>query len=286
MDTKPIKLTDFLQFDEPENAKLKFNIRPGDSSRPAWDLLLRDDPAWLGMLTWKTLRKHNMGKRQYLFAFAQYPYGPEYYIFGGLYRVSTQVPDEYDCHGYDVELMDRYSEYAKRLIIRINRPFAYNELYLRNYENVQEQLDPIVYEVRRCAALGVFPGYEEVCLTHHELESIVRNDEPEWHNNLSNVQAVYVITNRKDGRLYVGSATGDGGLWQRWSSYASTDDPTGGNKELVALRNERGAQYLVDNFQYSILEIFDKRTNPDTVRFRESYWKNALDTRAHGLNAN
>lgn len=33
-------------------------------------------------------------------------------------------------------------------------------------------------------------------------------------------------------------------------------------------------------------EIFNKRTAPNTVLDRESYWKDVLDTRAHGLNDN
>lgn len=42
----------------------------------------------------------------------------------------------------------------------------------------------------------------------------------------------------------------------------------------------------MNNFQYSILEIFDKKTRDDTILQRETFWKLALDSRAHGLNAN
>ncbi|WCD93819.1 hypothetical protein [Microbacterium sp. nov. GSS16] len=42
----------------------------------------------------------------------------------------------------------------------------------------------------------------------------------------------------------------------------------------------------MDNFSYSILEIFDPKTRADTILTRESFWKNALDSRAHGMNWN
>lgn len=64
------------------------------------------------------------------------------------------------------------------------------------------------------------------------------------------------------------------------------DDPTGGNKEMIELRNKYGAEYITSNFSYSILEIFDKKTSRDTVLSRESYWKGVLRTIEFGMNDN
>jgi len=61
---------------------------------------------------------------------------------------------------------------------------------------------------------------------------------------------------------------------------------TGGNIKLEALLAERGPEHIVNNFQYSILEIFDRKTRDDTILQREAFWKRALDSRANGLNAN
>jgi hypothetical protein len=116
---------------------------------------------------------------------------------------------------------------------------------------------------------------------------IIKNAEPSWRNALSNVKAFYVITDTRDGRLYVGSAFGEAdGLRQRWTAYANLKNLTGGNSKLEALLNERGPDHIVNSFQYSILEIFDKKTRDDTILQREKFWKDALDSRAHGLNAN
>ena len=284
----PIKLTDLFHFDKPDQAKIKFNMNPNDRSRPAWNLLLHDDPDWLIMNAWKTKQPNgNMGGRKYLFAFAQYyRYGPEYFIFGGLYHVRDAAPGQWNIYGYELTLMDEYSEYRKRLVIRLNKPIG-RDLYLRKYANIQAQLDPEVYEISPRTKLGAFNGYDHVCLTHGELQDIINHNEPEWHDALSSVKAVYVITDRSTGRLYVGSASSDAdGLWTRWSSYANLSDPTGGNKEMIELKNQYGAEHIIRNFSYSILEIFDKKASRDTGLDRESYWKGVLRTIEFGMNDN
>ncbi|WP_369123980.1 GIY-YIG nuclease family protein [Bifidobacterium adolescentis] len=44
---------------------------------------------------------------------------------------------------------------------------------------------------------------------------------------------MYVITNTDNGKLYVGSATGRNGIYQRWKNYI--DNGHGGNTELRKL---------------------------------------------------
>jgi hypothetical protein len=101
------------------------------------------------------------------------------------------------------------------------------------------------------------------------------------------VKGVYVITDLSDGRLYVGSAASEAnGLWQRWSGYAHINNLTGGNKELESMRVDLGDAHIIQNFQYSILEIFDPKTNAEAILQRESFWKQALDSRGHGMNRN
>jgi hypothetical protein len=84
---------------------------------------------------------------------------------------------------------------------------------------------------------------------------------------------------------YVGSASGEAsGLWQRWAGYAHLRNLTGGNRELEELRAEHGDGRIIENFQYSILEIYDPKTKAETILLRESFWKLALDSRAQGMN--
>ena len=73
-------------------------------------------------------------------------------------------------------------------------------------------------------------------------------------------------------------------LLQRWSNYVSNGH--GGNKELVELVNKEGFDYIKKNFQYSILENYNVKTDDGLVLRRESWWKEALQSRRFGYNSN
>ena len=97
--------------------------------------------------------------------------------------------------------------------------------------------------------------------------------------------AVYLITDNKTGKLYVGSATAQYGmLLQRWSNYVS--DGHGGNEGLKAVVQEHGFDYVKANFQYSILENYNARMDDNYILKRESWWKEALRSREFGYNKN
>lgn len=59
-----------------------------------------------------------------------------------------------------------------------------------------------------------FVGYENVVLPYEKLKEVVENDVDYklWHTALSNVKAVYLILDVKNGQQYVGSAYGNRGL--------------------------------------------------------------------------
>ena len=94
-----------------------------------------------------------------------------------------------------------------------------------------------------------------------------------------------MITDLCEGKQYVGSATGENGmLLQRWSNYI--ENGHGGNKKLKEIVEQKGFDYIKQNFQYSILENYNARTDKNLILNRESYWKRVLGTRAFGLNSN
>jgi len=283
-----IKLTDFIIVPDEKKTKVKFNMNAGDTNKRAWDLLLEDDFEWINMNAWKTKQpNNNLNKADYLIALAQYyPYGPEYFVFGGLFRVEKIEPEVFDAKGYKLILMDDYQEYIKRLIIKIEKPIG-RDLYNRRYETLQEQLNPEIYEIAPGTKLGHFPGYQNVSLKHKDMQHIINSNEPSWKQALSNVKGVYVITDTYNGKLYIGSASGNtDGIWQRWSGYADINYLTGGNKAFIEIIKNQGEDYIVNNFKYSILEIFDTKTKVETIIERENYWKNVLDTKSHGMNYN
>jgi hypothetical protein len=129
-----------------------------------------------------------------------------------------------------------------------------------------------------------FPGFDDVLLTHNELRKIIANPEAnrEWHRALGSVAGVYLITDLSDGRQYVGSAYGAGGILSRWKTYARTAH--GGNKMLedLLIKNPNAAH----NFQFSILRALPTSLTKDGVLASELLYKKKLGARAYGLNAN
>ena len=130
-----------------------------------------------------------------------------------------------------------------------------------------------------------FASYDKVMLMYDKLKMIVDNNQEhnEWVSRLSSVAGIYLITDTKTGKHYVGSASGEmGGIWGRWSQYVKTMH--GGNKKLVELMNSN-ADYC-KNFLFSILEVFPiKRDRRDILEY-EALYKKKLCTIQFGLNDN
>ena len=173
----------------------------------------------------------------------------------------------------------------------------YNGLYGRvvlSYHNRTQQLfrnadllnELEVKEILPSIYTGFdFPGYDNVCLSFEELESIVKGNYVGYHNALRNQKAVYLLTDKETGKLYVGSATSEKGmLLARWEAYVYNGH--GNNEELIKLVNEKGFDYIKKNFQYTILENYNSRVDDNYVLSRETFWKNVLQSRKFGYNKN
>lgn len=130
--------------------------------------------------------------------------------------------------------------------------------------------------------LEEFPGFKKVDLEWQDLEIIVRQNATSWRTALSNVAGVYLVSDATAGKLYVGSATGEGGIWTRWCQYV---DGHANNVELLKLISASG-RYRAQAFRFSILEIADVHASREEIVERESHWKRVLLTRSHGYNAN
>jgi hypothetical protein len=172
------------------------------------------------------------------------------------------------------------NELDGRLIVRFERPgrqaYLLGEEWARSIEVAE-----ILAERRRTSE---FPGVRRPVLTKKGLDVIVKEGTESWRSALRSVAGVYVIADRRNGKLYVGSATGEGGIWDRWTAYSETGH--GDNKELKDLLAQEGHAYA-DNFQFGVLETADTHATADDITERESYWKRLLDTRVpHGYNAN
>lgn len=168
---------------------------------------------------------------------------------------------------FDLEVSDEMSDLRNRLVIawRSPRTWRVNASTAAPYQ-VMEIAD--AQPVR-------FPGFDALVLGHPQLQAVVREHRyATWRTALSSVCGIYLITDTRDGRHYVGKADGAENILQRWTAYATNGH--GGNVELRGLDPS--------SFRFSVLRVFDPTTPEPVVNAAESHFKNALDSRRHGLN--
>lgn len=122
-----------------------------------------------------------------------------------------------------------------------------------------------------------FPGFDRLVLSQVQLQAVMREHRyASWRTALSSVFGIYLITDTRDGRHYVGKADGAESIRQRWTAYATNGH--GGNVELRGLDSS--------SFRFSLLRVFDPSTPTRDIDAAESHFKDALDSRRHGLNRN
>ena len=203
------------------------------------------------------------------------------WLFAGVYTVLDVKPPtkKRTWFQYSTEEVAGLGHLVGRVVVRFERKFRAS--YLKG-EKYADQL--IVSEIRaQRMSVGDFPGYNSVLLSHPLLCTIIRENLDSWRSALSNVSGVYVITDNNTGKLYVGSAYGGDGIWQRWRAYAKNGH--GGNKELKALLRVQGRDH-VQHLQFSVLEVCDLNASNDYIIARETHWKDVLRSREFGYNEN
>ena len=193
----------------------------------------------------------------------------------------TKDLDVYDAINYEGEELEQYKSYFGRVVIKYRKTSQQQGRY---YGEICDDLEvqqilPTVFEGND------FPGYDKVRLSYPQLEAVLNHGKRDWIAALENQKAVYLITDKENGKMYVGSATSDYGmLLQRWRSYISNGH--GGNKELIELVEKKGINYIKNNFYYSILENYNAKVDDHIILERESWWKETLQTRIFGYNSN
>ena len=181
---------------------------------------------------------------------------------------------------HEIELTNLFEEYIGRLKIQI--PLS-NRIRDRYLEKVYDEM--IVKEILPASYTGEeFLGYENINLSFKMLKNIINSDEKSWRKALENILGIYLITDSLNGKLYVGSAYGENGLWSRWKEYTATGH--GGNKKLQKVSKNMGIDYLFENFSMSLLEVIPPNKTIDYVLKREKHWKKCLSSQNHGYNEN
>lgn len=228
---------------------------------------------------WQRWQTRKNFERKFVISLISLP-GPDRWLFAGVHHSSgAKWLEDRKLYYYELTEDQNCKEMNGRLVASFSRPGRQSYL---NAENWAEQISLSEIFAEQLS-IGEFPGFKVVNLTKDELDLIVRQSLESWRIALSNVAGVYLISDTTSGKLYVGSASGEGGIWQRWSCYAA--DGHGGNIELRRLLAEAGLE-RAKKFRYSILEIADVHASREDVLIRESHWKDVLMSRTSGLNAN
>ncbi|MFV0457989.1 MAG: GIY-YIG nuclease family protein [Actinomycetales bacterium] len=170
---------------------------------------------------------------------------------------------------FDLVVSDHLADLRNRLVIGWKSPRTWRL-------SGQTAADYPVMEIADAQPVP-FPGFDRLVLDRAQLLAVLREHRyAAWRTALASVVGIYLITDTRDGRQYVGKADGAESIRQRWSAYAANGH--GGNVELRSLDPI--------GFRYSILRVFDPATPTRVIDEAESHFKLALDTRKHGLNRN
>lgn len=252
--------------------KCKVHLASWNGKEEPLDVYLADD-----FTEWQRWQNRRNFERPFVVALINLPQ-PNQWLMGGVYTANGARKRDGGFY-YEMDEVPSCNELNGRMIVDFRRPGR------QSYLNGDRWAGRIVVKEIRAIrmSIGEFPGYRAIDLTKAELDIIVKQGIPSWESALSSVAGVYLISDTHTGKLYVGSATGEGGIWQRWVQYSTTGH--GGNVELKSLLKSEGENRL-SHFRYSILEIADLHESRDDVLLREAHWKNVLLSRNHGLNAN
>jgi len=232
---------------------------------------------------WQRWQSIDHFKRPFVLSLVQTFRGSTRWVFAGIYRPTGKTwiekQGEEDAHWwYDLERLPAADEWIGRLYIRS----TYKERQSRTTGELLTD-DLLIEELKpERVSMEEFPGFNQVQITMAQLDLVVKHDLESWRRSLSLVKGIYVITDAKNGKLYVGKADGAEGLWGRWCTYAVT---THGNN--VALMQEFGIEAPPErkfDLRFSILEIAPPTATD--LDERERHWKAVLDSRNSGYNRN
>jgi hypothetical protein len=271
-----ILLSSLLSIPNPGDFKVHLACWNGDSQ--PLDVFVRDRAEWDGWNCWRSNKDEF--NRPYILALAHFYPETDIWLFGGIYKVLSRDPSN-QSHSYTIEPVLEHKEMIGRLKIHLPRPGRVRSVKLENYYaqmSVSELLkEP--YSGER------FPGYEDISHDFGTLEAVFRTGRQDWRAALENIKGVYLITDKSNGKKYVGSAYGDSGIWSRWACYMKTGH--GWNDELMQLIEREGLDYARQNFRVSLLEYKPFKADDLVIIAREMFWKEALLSRAPlGYNKN
>ncbi|WP_196892150.1 GIY-YIG nuclease family protein [Aureivirga marina] len=263
-----IKLNDLLHLENLSNVKIKLNVSNGHED--PFDLYKNKHSDLLAWQFWNRSKKiYKVG--QIAIGLVRIK-GNKWLLFD-ISRITKDL-NIFEGVGYEYETIKKYEKYFGRLIIHFEN----------NAQQMARKAESIIDDCFVSQILedtydeDLFPGYENVNLSWKELKRVLNKNT--WKTALENQKGIYLITDKSNGKKYVGAAYGNSMLHGRWSNYIYNGH--GGNTQLKKLDIE----HIKEHFSYSILDIFKSTVDDKIILNRETFWKRTLLTRDFGYNSN
>ena len=246
------------------------------------DIYLKDENEYKSWQEWKgnqkdgKIIKEKFPQRNLIISFVQvYHEGVDIHLFTGIYEIIKRLN-----HKYEVIKLDIFQSLIVRLKVKHKRKGQASAFLFENVVN-EMFIHEIMQERLECQ---LFKGYDKINLKFTELETIIKKNVLDWKSKLDNLQGIYLLIDDKNNKLYVGSACGEFGIWQRWSEYVYSYN--GGNKGLEDLHKKDGEDHFKKYFRFILLEYFTNKVDKNHIIDRENFWKEALNSREFGYNKN
>lgn len=254
-----VVLQEILNIQNPEDFYVKLN-KIDQFGIDTKSLYINDQPKLLEQMgyLYDTLRKTNkphfnyVMDRPYTIHLIPYDEANKLWLFVGAYSQSGTYQQTYEDRVttyYKLNLAPEHSKLKGRLIVKFERPDGSQHVRI-GLESATAQGFKLHSILEREISSVEFQDYRNVRLTYQELKSIIKNQNPTWKTALSHLNAIYLQTDTKTGKQYVGSAYGKQKLWGRWTEYVETYH--GVNKALKELFKKEGASYFEDYFTYML----------------------------------
>ena len=268
---KEIKLKSIFPDIDPYDYKIHF-ARKGKSGVEPLDAYMADTRH---LESWKEWNTYANGKRRssrkYIFSLIYDYHEEDTWLFGGVWEI-VDVDGKSKTNLCTIKSVCRFAPFIGRLVIK----YSYTE---RQRVNMEEHFDSMLVKgILESTYIEHFPGYKNIDLPFETLKTIVKNSNKgnkEWRDALS-IKGIYLITDTRTGKKYVGKADGERGIWARWKSYIRNGH--GGDVALRALIERKGLSYAEKYYRFTLLEPITGEDEP-IINERESYWKRVLMTR-------
>lgn len=167
---------------------------------------------------------------------------------------------------FDLEPLPTFEDWIGRLLV--TWPVRGINWWIRAHNHAF----PILALTEESRFAQPLPPWSEMTLGWRDLPLLP----PSWRLTMAQWRGVYFIFDEAQGRGYVGAASGEENILQRWGDYAR--DGHGGDVRLRTCRPE--------DLRFSILQLTAQDTPRAAVEALEASWKVRLHTRDHGLNGN